>query len=276
MIVVTGGSGQLGTAFRELLTDSVFPSRSDLDLTEPHLLEPGLERLNPSAVINCAAYTRVDDAESEPDLARVVNADAVRALAEWTAAAAIPFVTFSTDYVFDGEASEPYTESSETHPLTVYGMTKREGERLALDANPQSLVIRTAWLLSSTHPNFVSKIVGRARHGPDRVVTGLTGSPTMVGDLAERAWSLVRSGISGIIHVVNAEPATWFDLARAAVAAAGLDPGLVEPTTSDSFPMAARRPRYSVLGTERAAETDMAPPSPWWGRVADLVAAWEN
>jgi dTDP-4-dehydrorhamnose reductase len=269
MILVTGGSGQLGTAFRRLLPDAVFPARSEFDLSEPESIPGVLDRLRPTTIINCAAYTAVDRAESEPDVAMDVNGHSVGALARWAGRNGARLATFSTDYVFDGVSLDPYVESSPTHPLNVYGASKLLGERLAAESDAGALVVRTAWLLSTTHPNFVSKILERARRGPVQVVTDQTGCPTFVDDLARASAALLDGGATGLCHVVNSGSATWFDLAVAAVTAAGLDPALVEPTTSDSFPTEARRPAHSVLASERS---DVAATPHWRDRIGDLVS----
>lgn len=263
MIVVTGGSGQLGTAFRDLLPKAAFPGRNLVDLTRPHSLPASLERLAPSLLVNCAAYTAVDRAESEPELAMTVNGVAVEALARFAARAGIGMVTFSTDYVFDGETPEPRVESSPTSPINAYGVSKRAGEEAALDVGGQVLVIRTSWLLSGTHRNFLTAILGRARQGEVRVVDDQHGSPTFASDLAASTLAAVQAGATGLLHLAGPTPTTWFGLAVEATRLAGLNPILVTPIPTSDYLTPARRPRYSILASERARALGLAPMPPW-------------
>ncbi len=263
MTLILGGGGQLATAFRGLLPDAQVPKRSELDLTDLVELPRRISTAQPSLVINCAAYTAVDRAEEEPELAHLVNATAVGVLASCCADMRVPFVTFSTDYVFDGAASHPYVESSLPNPLSVYGESKAAGEHAALAANPESLVIRTSWLFSATHRNFVTSIVDRARRGSVRVVADQSGCPTYAPDLAAATLDAVAGGASGLLHLTNTGATTWFGLATEACAAAGVDPAAVRAVTSDEYPTRARRPRYSVLGSERAASLGLDPMRPW-------------
>ncbi len=161
MIVVTGASGQLGTAFRQLLNgqDVRYLDEDELDFENLEEIPQVLAAINPSLVINCAAYTAVDAAEESERLARIVNATAVGELARASADIGAQFVTFSTDYVFDGTKVGGYLESDPTNPVSVYGRTKVEGERLAQAAHPGSLIVRTSWLLSGTHGNFASTMI---------------------------------------------------------------------------------------------------------------------
>lgn len=273
-VVVTGSAGQLGTSFRRALPQATFLTRADLDLADatPTEMRRMLEDVHPTAVINCAAYTSVDRAEDEAELATKVNAQAVRWLAEVTADMNVPFVSYSSDYVFSGNATEPYLESSPTSPVNAYGRSKELGERLALEANPRSLIIRTSWLISGTHRNFVAVILERAMQGRVRVVDDQRGCPTVAGDLAAATLQALSSGAAGLLHVTNSGEATWFHLASEAVRLAGLDPTAVEPCTSDDFPTRARRPSYSVLGSERRDELGLPELPDWRDSLVDVVA----
>ncbi len=274
MILVTGGSGQLGTAFRRALPDAVFPSRHELDLADPKRLAARLARFSPTAVVNSAAYTAVDGAESEEELAHTVNAEAVGAMARYTAAEAIPFVTFSTDYVFSGTATTPYVESSPTAPINAYGRTKLAGERLALDAHPGALVVRTSWVISGTHPNFVATMLRLAHRGEHwRVVDDQVGCPTIVTDLVTTTLRALERGATGLLHLTNAGETTWHGLARAAVELAGGDPDLIEPSATSDYPTPARRPAYSVLRSERLATLGLDPLPDWRDSLPAVIAA---
>jgi dTDP-4-dehydrorhamnose reductase len=275
--VVTGSTGQLGTAFRPLLPDAVFLTRSDLDLSAVDRIGTTLDSLNPEMLINCAAYTAVDAAETDQAAAFTVNAAAVEAMAAWCATRGARFVTFSTDYVFDGTANRPYAESDPTCPINAYGRTKEAGERLALAANPASLIIRTSWLISGTHRNFVSAILDRARHGTVRVVDDQHGCPTIADDLAACTLRALTADATGILHLTNQGATTWYELARRAVELAGVDPSMVEPTTSEAFPRPALRPRWSVLDSERLEQLNQEPLPPWqysMPSVVERVLGW--
>ncbi len=273
MIAVTGANGQLGSAFRRLLgADTVPLTRADLDLSDVGSIAAVLDEVRPSTLINCAAYTAVDRAEDDASTARTVNADAVGEMARWTARAGARFVTFSTDYVFDGTKRGPYVESDPTRPINVYGATKRQGEIAALEADPQALVVRTSWVLSGTHPNFVATMVHLARERTLKVVDDQRGHPTLVDDLAPATLEAIRAGATGVLHLANAGVTTWYGLAREAVALAGLDPARIEPCTTDEYPTRAARPRNSVLESERIAELGLRPMPHYRSGLARIVA----
>ncbi len=260
MIVVTGVSGQLGSAFRRRLGDRArYLDEGDLDLTNVAAIRPTIEDLSPALVINCAAYTAVDEAEEDEETARLVNATAVGAMAEVSNDIGASLVTFSTDYVFDGTSERPYVESDETKPINAYGRTKLEGEQLALGANPETLVIRTSWLLSGTHPNFAATMLRLIAAGPVQVVDDQRGRPTFVDDLVAGTLDALEAGATGILHLANAGTTTWYDLAREIADLAGLDADRVQPATTDDFPWPARRPANSVLESVRLVELGLDP-----------------
>ena len=255
MIVITGPTGQLGTAFGRLLEGHEVRNITEDELDFRYLDEipKALGAANPSLVINCAAYTAVDAAEENVDTARLVNATAVGALARACDDLGARFVTFSTDYVFDGTKAGGYVESDQTNPQSVYGGTKLEGEQLALDNHPDALVVRTSWLLSGTHPNFASTMVKLIRNGPVKVVDDQRGRPTLADDLARITLDAIDREASGLLHLANEGVTTWFGLARQIASIAGLDPERVTPCTTDEFPRPAPRPADSVLNSERVA-----------------------
>lgn len=269
MILVIGKGGQLGTAFANVLgPDAQRLGLDELDLRHTDLIYPTLDRFEPRAIINCAAHTLVDRAEDEPDLAMTLNCLAVGEMARWARSRSIPFVTYSTDYVFDGMKGTPYVESDETNPLNVYGRSKRAGELLALETHDQSLVVRTSWLVSRTHPNFVATIISKARQGPIAVVDDQIGVPNTALDLATASLEALGQGLTGVLHLSGGEPTTWFGLAQAALREADMDPSLVHPASTDDHPTKARRPMYGVLGSER--ETGIIMPS-WRESLAQVV-----
>ncbi len=260
MIVVTGAGGQLGTAFRELLGDrGRYLTRDELDLADLDAIGPAIAARTPDLVVNCAAYTAVDRAEDEPDVARTVNALAPERLAAAAREAGAAFVTYSTDYVFRGDAATPYVESSPPDPQSAYGRSKREGEERVLAAHDGALVVRTAWVLSGTHRNFAATMLRLARQGPVDVVDDQTGRPTLVGDLAPATMAAVAAGAAGLLHLTNQGTLTWYRLAREVLELAGMDRGLIRPTTTAQMPRPAPRPAYSVLASERLAELGIPP-----------------
>ena len=263
MIAVLGAGGQLGSAFVRRLGDRCLAvTRDELDLAETGSIDPWVDLLRPDLVINCAAYTAVDAAETDADTAWAVNAVAVGALAEATARRDVGFVTYSTDYVFDGEKESGYVESDQPNPLNVYGATKLEGERLALDAHPKALIVRTSWLLSATHRNFLTTMLDLLDKGEVRVVNDQKGRPTFVDDLITGTLAAVDAGASGLLHLTNQGETTWFGLAHEIASTTGRDPSLVKPTNSSALNRPAARPANSVLDSERRQQVgiDALPP----------------
>jgi len=272
MILVTGATGQLGTAVCTVRPEAIATDRTTLDLADHAVLAQAVRSLRPSAIVNCAAFTAVDAAEAEPAQAEAINAVAVGIIAAEARRLGIPFLTFSTDYVFDGTAAVPYVESSPPHPINAYGHSKLNGERVALAECPGSLVVRSSWLFSATHPNFVTTIVSRARLGPVRVVGDQTGSPTYALDLAGAALEALERGVTGILHLTNGGSTSWFELARTACRLAGVDEGRVTPITTAEYPTAAQRPRYSVLGSERRTELGLEELRHWTEALSAAIA----
>jgi len=273
---VLGGGGQLGTAFTRLLGEEATGlRRADLDLTRPDDIAPTLDALDPSAVINCAAYTAVDRAEEEEGLATEINSMAVGVLAEWAAHRSRPLLTFSTDYVFDGFADRPYVESSPTNPINAYGRSKLLGESLAVSQG--ALVVRTSWVISGSHPNFVASILRKARVQDLRVVDDQRGNPTVAADLARASFAALRSGASGLLHLTNQGETTWYELARTSVGLADLDSSRVSPCETEDYPTPALRPGYSVLASEKREDIGLDPLPHWResiGGVVDEIKTW--
>jgi dTDP-4-dehydrorhamnose reductase len=245
-------------------------TRSEVDLAETDTIPKVLADVDPDVIINCAAYTNVDRAESEEDLATLINGTAVEVMADWAESKQRRLLTFSTDYVFGGDATTPYVETSPTDPINAYGRTKLHGEVAALAAG--ALVVRASWVISGSHPSFVSTILRAAKDGPLRVVDDQWGCPTVSHDLAVTSLEALRTGMTGLLHVTNQGPATWFDLARASLGEAGLDPEAVSPCPTEEYPTPARRPAYSVLASERLRDAGLAPPPPWSQSLPAVIA----
>ena len=256
-ILLTGRSGQIGSALEHALAplgEVIAVDRAGLDLRDADAIKRKIGGLKPAIIVNAAAYTAVDRAEQEERLAFEVNFQGAKELAREAKSIDALLIHFSTDYVFDGEKETAYVESDGPHPLNVYGRTKLEGERLALRANPEILVIRTSWLLSGTHPNFASKMVELISKGPVRVVDDQRGCPTLVDDLVVATNSAIKTRTAGVLHLVNNGQTTWFGLAREIAEIAGLDPDAVSPCPSSEYPRPAKRPLNSVLESERLDE----------------------
>lgn len=239
-------------------------SRSKLDITKPSALDPLL--LPGDVVINCAAYTKVDDAETNEDEAYAINALGVQNLAIAARNVGAKLVTISTDYVFHGDATHPYSELEERTPISAYGRTKAAGEEYALNEYPSgSYIIRTAWLYGKHGANFAQTMLNLAASKASwSVVDDQHGQPTWTRDLAEQIVALVDSGApAGIYHGTNSGVATWFDCAQAVLEEAGLDPRRITPTDSSSFVRPAPRPAYSVLGHSRWSAVGLSPMRPW-------------
>jgi dTDP-4-dehydrorhamnose reductase len=271
---VTGAGGQLGRCLAARLSEhpefalAAALDRAALDVTDEKAVRRAVETAPggpPDVVANAAAMTHVDRCESEPELAQRANALAPGWLAEAAQAVGARLVQLSTDYVFDGRAARAYREEDPTAPRSVYGRTKLEGERRALAACPEALVVRTAWVYGPGR-NFVATILqaaARARRGgpPLRVVDDQRGSPTYAGHLADALLRLVEAGAGGLYHVANSGTATWWELARAAVDAWGHPELPIEKVTTDEFPRPAPRPSWSVLDLGRAERAGVRMPA---------------
>ena len=274
MIVVTGAAGQLGTAFQTILPDDcVFLSRADLDLTNRDSMAPTIAAIKPTAVINCAAYTDVDRAETDEETANVVNGYAVGELAGVCRDIGARFVTFSTDYVFDGTKDGGYVESDAPSPINAYGRSKLLGERLTSEINPDALVVRTSWLLSGTHPNFVRTMLRLLAEGEVSVVNDQFGRPTLVDDLAPAVLEAMGLGLVGILHLANEGVTTWFGLAREVAGIAGVDTSRVRPCATPDYPTPAVRPANSVLETERFNSSGLTPMPDYHASLMSAVRA---
>ncbi len=221
-------------------------------------------RQRPQVMINCAAYTDVDRAEREPELAWRVNALAAEALARICAQSGVHLVHMSTDYVFSGRAARPYTESDAPDPLNAYGASKLESEKRVAAALPSALVVRSAWLFGPGQRGFVDLVLARAREGrPVKAAVDQVGSPTYSLDLAGALVELARRRQGGLLHVVNSGQASRLELARRALSLAGLDPGQVQGVKSEELGLAARRPAFGVLDTSRYNSLGKGPLAPW-------------
>ena len=285
-ILVTGANGQLGWELQQAAKanpnfEFIFLDRNAMDLSIPTELENIVELYAPSAIINTAAYTAVDKAETETNLAHTINAEAVAELASIAKNKNIPFITYSTDYVFSGNATSPYTTDTPLAPINFYGQTKADGELMALAANPDAIVIRTSWVFSSHGNNFVKTMIRLMKERDSLNIVGdQKGRPTYAKDLAFASIQIlnaVNAGaiIKGIYHYANAGETTWFDFAQKIKALAGLDCQLTA-INSDQFPTPAKRPAYSVLNTQKI-EKDLNLHIPHWElALSDCILQLKN
>jgi len=265
---VTGAGGLLGQDLVRLLqtrpdTHLTALARADLDITDADAVGTVVE--GHAVVLNAAAWTDVDGAESAEDGAHAVNATGAGNVAAACARHGARMIHVSTDYVFSGDATEPYGEDAEPAPLSAYGRTKLAGERAVLGSGARASVVRTAWVYGEHGKNFVATMLRLARgEGPVEVVDDQRGSPTWSADLAAALVSLGASEApDAIYHVTNRGETTKYGLARAVFAGSGADPARVRPTTTDKFPRPAPRPAYSVLGTARWDSHDLPTPRHW-------------
>ena len=288
-ILVTGAGGQLGRelALRLAPDEAVCLPRAALDLTDAPAVQATLARLRPRVVINAAAYTAVDRAETESELAFAVNRDAPATLARACAEIGAALLHVSTDYVFSGEGRRPWREDDATGPINVYGASKLAGEQAIQRALPQHLIVRTAWVFGAHGPNFVRSVLRLARErGSLRIVADQTGSPTWAGHLAEALITLARRIVAGealafgLYHYAGAPATTWHGFAEAVVHAAVAQvllaaPVPVAPIATAEFPSPARRPAWSVLDGARMAATFGISPPDWRAGLAQTLAAWK-
>jgi dTDP-4-dehydrorhamnose reductase len=272
--LITGASGMLGHDLRAALADRDVTAlgRTDLDVTDLAAVRDAAA--GHDVIINAAAYTKVDDAESNEAAAHAVNAVGPRNLAIAAAANAARLVQVSTDYVFNGGATRAYAEDEPLDPISAYGRTKADGERFALAEHPDgTFIVRAAWLYGAHGPNFAKTMLRlAASHDTVSVVDDQRGQPTWTADLARQIVLLLDSDAPvGVYHGTNSGQATWFDFARAVFSASGLNPDRVTPTDSSNFVRPAPRPSFSVLGHEAWHAVGLRPMRDWREALADAA-----
>jgi dTDP-4-dehydrorhamnose reductase len=272
-ILVTGANGQLGWELAQAAPlfpayEFVFVDRTILDLSKPESFHTIIKEISPDAIINTAAYTAVDKAEIEKELAYTINALAVQEFAIICKQLAIPFITYSTDYVFNGNATSPYLTDMSVDPVNYYGTTKAAGEQLAMAANEDSIIIRTSWVFSAHGNNFVKTMMRLMKERASLSIVGdQQGRPTYAKDLANATIQILRTinegqKIKGIYHYANTGATTWFGFAEKIKALAGLKCELTAINTHD-FPTPAKRPSYSILDTNKI-ESELSISIPNW------------
>ncbi|MER6748832.1 dTDP-4-dehydrorhamnose reductase [Streptomyces fungicidicus] len=278
--LVTGAGGMLGQDVLARLAEAgeraTALDRAALDLTDAAAVRRALERHRPAVVVNCAAWTAVDDAETREAEALAVNGDGPARLADACARTGAVLLHVSTDYVFAGDATAPYAEDAPTAPRSAYGRTKLAGERAVLNTLPdRGYVVRTAWLYGTGGANFVRTMIRlEGQREKLDVVDDQRGQPTWSADLAGLLLALGRGALAGtappgVYHGTSSGETTWYGLTREIFRLLGADPDRVHPTTSEAFVRPAPRPAYSVLGHDRFAAAGVAPLRDWRAALAE-------
>jgi dTDP-4-dehydrorhamnose reductase len=258
-ILVFGKTGQVGFGLTKDL-ESVGSvrciGRDEVDLGDLASIETTIQHEHPDIVVNAAAYTNVDQAESDVELANLINAKAPGVMAEMAAAGGAWFIHYSTDYVFDGECSTPYTEDMTRQPINVYGATKSRGEDAVKKATKRYLIIRTSWVYSNRGRNFLNTVLRLANERRElRIVDDQTGTPTYSRALSINTSKMIKKlslnwddpDMAGIFNMTCRGAATWYEFAREILNYAGIEHVMVEPISTSEFPTPAKRPQYSVL-----------------------------
>ena len=281
-ILITGANGQLGNEMRVLSAENpeytyFFTDVAELDICNEQAVLDFVKANNIHVIVNCAAYTAVDNAEDNVELCTKLNADAVGYLAKAAEANGAEFIQISTDYVFDGTAHIPYQETEPTCPNSVYGKTKLAGEQNALSLCSRSMVIRTAWLYSTFGNNFVKTMI---RLGKERdslgVIFDQVGTPTYARDLARAIFAAIRQGVvPGVYHFSNEGVCSWYDFTKAIHRLAGINTCSVKPLHTSEYPTKAKRPHYSVLDKTKIKETYHIEIPYWMDSLQSCIAELE-
>ncbi|AKM10155.1 dTDP-4-dehydrorhamnose reductase [Croceicoccus naphthovorans] len=282
--LITGGGGQVALALVRRCPASVQAiacQRASLDITDETAVALVIAQQRPDVVINCAAYTAVDRAENEPDLARAINDRGVANIAAACSSTNARLIHISTDFVFDGKSSIPYRPEAPTNPISVYGRTKRDGEGHAL-ALADSVVLRTSWVYSADSANFVKTML-RLLKERDRlmVVDDQVGSPTHAQGLADAIWAILLADVSGIYHYTDAGVCSWYDFACAIAHEAksfGLieEPASVVPIPSSTYSQSARRPAFSVLDKQSTWDILGRASRHWQDELRTVIQNWKD
>ena len=261
-VLVTGANGQLGNELKELSKncpelDFKFTDVEELDITSLKEVEHFFNINSFHFCVNCAAYTAVDKAEEDKEKAQLINVTSSEYLAKVTANHEIKYIHISTDFVFSGEKNRPYLEDDHTLPVSVYGLTKLSGEKMALDNNEETIIIRTSWLYSSHGNNFVKTMLRLSESKKElSVIFDQIGTPTYAHDLAKAIIDIILSGKfeSGMFHYSNEGVASWYDFAKMIFEEKGINIK-VNPISTEAFPTPAKRPPYSVMSKEKIKNT---------------------
>lgn len=261
VIFVTGANGQLGSEIKNISKfykkfQWIFTDVNEFDLSKIESISKKLDLVNPDIIVNCAAYTNVDKAESELDIAELVNFKAVDLISNWTSLNDAKLIHISTDYVFDGSSKVPLDESADTNPLNIYGLTKLKGENSCLKNDKNSIIIRTSWVYSSYGKNFVKTMLDlMLKKESLDVVNDQIGSPTYAKDLADAIIHIInhKNWIPGIFHYSNIGEISWFEFANSIKTISGINT-YIRGVSTDVYPTKAKRPKYSLLNKKKIKE----------------------
>ncbi len=280
-VLILGRSGQLAQALlatRPSDTEVTAWGRTELDLCDTGRIEAAIQGFAPDAIINASAYTAVDRAESEADLARALNVDAVIEIAKAARSLSVPLVHVSTDFVFDGHQAKAYTPEDPCNPLGVYGKTKREGESALLQAYSAAAIVRTAWVYRAGSANFMSTMLRLMSERDELgVVADQIGAPTSADNLASVLWHVVNRKLSGVWHYTDAGVASWYDFScaiyREARRAGVLDRSVrIKPIGTADYPTPAKRPAFSVLDSRSLREATEWPAIHWQSALIEQIS----
>jgi dTDP-4-dehydrorhamnose reductase len=258
--LIIGGEGQLARAFKTHCPEALFINRTVIDLAYPEKIEAALNPCSPSVVINAAAYTQVDKAETEEALAMRINAESPVAIAKWCASRSIPFIHFSSDYVFDGGGSTPWKETDKENPVNAYGRTKYAGEKAIAKIDGTSLIFRTSWVYDAQGKNFLNTIIKLAcAHEELRIIDDQFGAPTYAPHLAKAVLTIIEKGNfpTGVYHLCNGGEASWYGFANAIIGQARnlnfpIKVKNIIPIPASEYPLPAPRPHNSRLDCHKA------------------------
>lgn len=261
VILVTGANGQLGSEIKNISKfykkfQWIFTDVNEFDLSKIESISKKLDLVNPDIIINCAAYTNVDKAESELDIAELVNFKAVDLISNWTSLNDAKLIHISTDYVFDGSSKVPLDELADTNPLNIYGVTKLKGEKSCLKNDKNSIIIRTSWVYSSYGKNFVKTLLDLMHKKKSLdVVNDQIGSPTYAKDLADAIIQIInhKNWIPGVFHYSNIGEISWFEFANSIKKISGINT-YIRGVSSNVYPTKAKRPKYSLLNKKKIKE----------------------
>ncbi|MCA1065832.1 dTDP-4-dehydrorhamnose reductase [Rossellomorea sp. AcN35-11] len=266
-VLVTGAGGQLGSDLIKYLERSGYTvfgqNKVQMDITDQVIVQETIWRIQPDIIIHCAAYTKVDEAETNVDKAFLINALGTRHLVTAAEQWGAVFIYISTDYVFDGKSRIPYHEYSPVSPVNTYGQSKLAGEMIVKEIHSKYFIVRTSWLFGSKGPNFVRTMLKLADEKAFlSVVDDQRGSPTYTGDLSKAILQLIETKKFGTYHVTNSDSCTWYEFAKEIFKEAGLEVDL-RPCETEQFPRPAARPSYSVMD-HMALRINGFPPMPSW------------
>ena len=279
-VLILGAGGQLGSELARSCSavgdDVVATSRSEIDIADGARVRDVVRAQRPDVVFNAAAYTAVDRAETEVQAAEMINGRAAGRVAEVCRDLVVRLVHYSTDYVFDGLATEPIAEEAQPAPTGAYGRSKLNGERAVAASGAEAYIVRTSWVYGLEGANFIKTVLRvTGERGSMSVVDDQRGSPTWARDLAVASRRLVDAGPAGTYHLTNAGDCTWYELARETLRIVGVNADLA-PITSAEFGARARRPSYSVLSNQKLQTAGVTPPRPWRDALTAYIGERAN